>query len=198
MPSANAAADSSAWTPAYPVRIRPDLWGESHWTVLLYVEKRCVENQGLLSPEWMRINPSTHYQQYAQGYAARRAQGAEEFTPSVIKAATYPGDDDRFARKGLVGHDEYDCLDDLIAAGYVRRSWPTRAADGTFTGPFGTVTDGKNPVTLGRLHISDAANYLSLHSIWTMTERGWVNAHALRRHLAAGADPHDFVVVDDT
>ena len=161
--------------------------------MLLYVEKRCVESRGILSPEWMRINPETHYQQFSAWTQARGVATPEQFVPSTIKAAPYPADNGHFAHRALIGHDEYDCLDDLAAAGYVRYRWPSRQADGTYIGPFGVVTDGTHPVTATRLNRYDVANYLMMHAVWSMTERGWATAHALRRWVAEGGDPHDFL-----
>lgn len=183
-----------AWTPAYPVRTPPQAWGDSHWRVLQYVEERCVSNGGTLSPEHLRINPEQHYQQYAQGAAARAK--TEEFTPSVIKAADYPATDGNYAEKALIGHDEYDCLDDLGAAGYLRCTWPRMNRDGTYSGAFGVVTTGKQAITSRSLPPLDVANHLMLHARWQLTEIGWAAVFALRRYLADGGRHHNFIAPD--
>lgn len=180
-----------SWTPAYPVRTSPEVWGDSHWRVLQYVEERCVNQSGTLSPEWMRINPETHYQQYLQGAAARAK--TVEFTPSVIKAATYPAADGRFAEKALIGHDEYDCLDDLGTYGFLRCSWPRMLSDGRYKGAFGIVMNNQKPVSSANLRDPDVANHLMLHSRWQVTERGWAAVFMLRRHLADGGRHHEFI-----
>lgn len=179
------------WQPSYPSRTPPSVWGRSHWMMLMHVEVRCVDHRGALSPEWLNINPDTHHPQYSEKRAV--AGGAAGYSPTVIKAATHPAEDGAYALRALPGHDEYDCLDDLAAAGLVVGYWPTGQADGTWVGAYGVVYDGDAVFTAAGLSDSDAANILSLHARWEMTELGWQEAHRLRRFYAAQNDPQNYV-----
>lgn len=188
-------ASPIAWHPTYPQRTPPALWGDGHWRMLQHVEERCVSNAGTLSPEWLRINPATHYQQAAQQRAALGSEG--HYTPTIIKAAPYPATDGTYAHKALLGHDEYDCLDDLVHANYIDYTWPTLNSDGSYAGPWGVVQDGSVPLTPRGLRPGDVANHLIMHAVWTMRERGWVAAHQFRRHVAQRLDPQDFLAPVD-
>lgn len=93
-------------------------WGKDHWSLLAYVECVCVDKGGVIAFDKMRVNPETHPllssgpSRWKPEYCTRLA-GFFEFeeradTEKAI-AAGY----------AISGHDDWDCLDDLEAAGLV-------------------------------------------------------------------------------
>ena len=79
-----------------------DQFGKDHWSTFMYVEVRCVDHNGALVREHMRVDPDRH------PHLAHRGS-SRPAPPTRLR-----GDDAR------VGHDDYDCLDDLAAAGLLR------------------------------------------------------------------------------
>lgn len=81
-------------------RIEPERWGRDHQSVLLYLETRCVDYGGQVRTEQLRCNPTRH----AYGGGVR---WSDKYTTRL--------------REGVaaVGHDDWDCIDDLVAAGLV-------------------------------------------------------------------------------
>jgi hypothetical protein len=81
--------------------VPPNLWGKDHFSTLLYIETCCVDHSGVLKRECMRCDPKRH--------PLFRHSGSSNDTPPTRLAA------------GLQhNHDDWDCLDDLIDAGYVQ------------------------------------------------------------------------------
>ncbi len=88
-------------------------FGKDHWSLLAYVETCCVDsvgNTGRLDPLRMRCNPKRHPMMAVARFGERRWE------------PTY-GTRLRMTRTGKVSqlktHDDWDCLDDLEAAGLV-------------------------------------------------------------------------------
>lgn len=71
-------------------------WGKDHWSTLMYVETRVVDHDGLLDPRHMR----GHREGWEQ-YPSRLRSGVE-----------------------LYGHNDFDCVEDMIAEGLVERDGP--------------------------------------------------------------------------
>lgn len=101
----------------------PSRFGKDHWSLLAYVETCCVDGQngiGTLDKRRMRCNEHTH-PLLKGGYAptgwkpsyGTRLAGFFEFADRA--------DTEKAVAAGLqmLGHDDWDCLDDLQAAGYV-------------------------------------------------------------------------------
>lgn len=92
------------------------LWGKDHWSLLGYVECVCVDNAGYLAIDKMRANPDTHPlmssgpMRWKPEYSTRLAGFfAFQDRTDIEKAAA--------AGHAILGHDDWDCLDDLEAAG---------------------------------------------------------------------------------
>jgi hypothetical protein len=69
---------------------------------MLYLESRCVDNSGKLEKAHLRCNPERHPQFAHSGgwndkYSTRWA--SDEYT--------------------IIGHDDWDCIDDLVNAGLI-------------------------------------------------------------------------------
>ena len=131
-------------------------WGKDHWTTLAYLETRSVDHQGVLSNKQMRCNPRLH-----------REFAHSSLLGSVIDGSKYPT---RLRNdETLDGHDDWSCLEDMVAAGLVRAYY--RVARPTLA--FGTC-DAKIE----------------------LTGLGEEVAAQLRRHLAAGKRSSDFTPLE--
>lgn len=85
-------------------------FGRDHWNLLAYVEVRNVDNCGVLEPRHMRCNPERHPGLNLNGLTWMDAWSTR------LKETTW------------AGHDDWDCVDDLIGAGLAAYS------DGSGTG----------------------------------------------------------------
>lgn len=100
--------------------ITPQKFGKDHWSLLAYIEDRCVHGDdgiGKLSRIRLRCNPKTHPTQscgnpWSPNYATR-LKGFFQFDErnDLVKACN--------AGLQVHEHDDWDCVDDLEAAGYI-------------------------------------------------------------------------------
>lgn len=81
-----------------------DRWGKDHWSLLAYVESVCVDGHGEIDLRRMRCDADRH-----PGYAVR--QGFDDNSHKKYSTRLQDGE--------LQDHDDWDCLDDLEAAGLV-------------------------------------------------------------------------------
>lgn len=99
-------------------------FGKDHWSLLAYVETRCVDGSagiGALDRNRMRCNQERHpllggSLSAAPGWKPQystRLAGFFEFKDRAIPAVAIA------AGFMLDGHDDWDCLDDLEACGFV-------------------------------------------------------------------------------
>lgn len=98
-----------------PGTIPPGEWGKDHWSLLLYVETRCVDSpDGVGRPDNRNIqtNFNRHYEMANKNYRGNH-DGAK--FGIRLRDRTLPGPD----------YDEWDCMEDLMAAGYMRDVGPT-------------------------------------------------------------------------
>lgn len=84
-----------------PQEILPALFGRDHWSVLLYIESRCVDNSAKLAHESMRCSPKRH------PMLAERHH-TEPCSPTRLR-----GD------KPISDHDDWDCAEDMLRAGWL-------------------------------------------------------------------------------
>jgi hypothetical protein len=78
-------------------------FGKDHWSTLLYVKARAVDFKGLLEMDRMRTDLSRH-PQYATPLKIQ-AGGTKKY-PTRLSSG-----------EKLLDHDDWECLDDLVAAG---------------------------------------------------------------------------------
>ena len=83
-------------------------WGRDHWNTLAYLETRAVDHGGKIRNANMRTNARLH----------RHFVGTE-FGNVVQDGSAYPT---RIKEGVIQKHDDWSCLEDMIAAGLVR-SW---------------------------------------------------------------------------
>jgi len=77
-------------------------WGKDHWSLLAYLEVRCVDNKGTISRLHMRVNLDRH------PFFAHEGTSKTKFPTKLANG------------EELVNHDDLDCLEDIEAAGLVR------------------------------------------------------------------------------
>jgi hypothetical protein len=88
------------------LRINEEEFGKDHWSLLAYIETRCVDHKGEIDRERMRCNPITHPHMLGFRQSVSKLEWKDEYGS-------------RLKDRKLSTHDDWDCLDDLDAAGLV-------------------------------------------------------------------------------
>lgn len=89
-----------------PKNIPMKEWGKDHWSLLLYIETRCVDYHGILDDTHMRNKRHTEgARAWSSDYTTRLFGFWKEGSKDTDKTRTAPY------------HDDYDCLDDIEAEG---------------------------------------------------------------------------------
>lgn len=83
-----------------------ETFGKAHFSLLIYVESRCVDHGGVLDIAHIRVNSTTHPLFNGHEYSTR-ATWNEQFGTLLNTG------------ERLVDHDDIDCLDDLDNAGLI-------------------------------------------------------------------------------
>ncbi len=84
-------------------------WGQDHWSLLAYVEACCVDRKGSIDPARMRCNP-------------RRHPGLALPQHDCARRKTYPYPTRLRGGATVAEADDWDCFDDLEAAGLIQNS----------------------------------------------------------------------------
>lgn len=102
-------------------------FGKDHWSTFAYIETRIVDYRGKLAADSMRCDRDRHpglhsVRHHSAGYGDRKY-------PTRLKTEqpnpTLPGAAPRWGLVEIADHDDYDCVDDLIAAGLLVADMPT-------------------------------------------------------------------------
>jgi hypothetical protein len=153
-------------------------FGKDHWSTFAYVETRTVDYDGQLSHDQMRCNPNRHPMLHA---AKRRGmlfdRGVDKEYPTRLLGGIERYD-----------HDDYDCLDDLVAAGLLAVEMPQRGEHTGWWGipgtrraiPASADVDTDMPLT------GLTEQVLSAYARWSLTPKGVEIAAILRKHKADG------------
>lgn len=80
-------------------------FGKDHWSALAYVECCAVDNEGRSDNRRMRCDYTRHPGLFAAEYFP-----ADRKYPTILKGG-----------EELPDHDDWDCLDDLEAAGFIEQ-----------------------------------------------------------------------------
>ena len=124
-------------------------WGKDHYTTLLYAETRAVDYRGKLDNAHMRCDPRLH----------------RDFANTNLGGQVIGGTSPTRLKEGeLANHDDWSCLEDMAALGWVRIWWHQAY----------------------RMPVGGSVAKIEL------TEEGWRQAHALRRHMASGGRSGEF------
>lgn len=87
--------------------IKPEQWGKDHWSTLLYAESIAVNHGGKIDNRRMRTNARLH----------RHFANLAPITGQIVDGSSYPT---RLADgENADNHDDWSCLEDAAAAGYV-------------------------------------------------------------------------------
>lgn len=141
--------------------ITVERFGWDHWSLLVYIETLCVDYKGLIDPRKMRCHARRH-RIYYQGSDGRshptRLQNGETVS----------------------NHDDWDCLTDLVAAGYVEIT-------DDYAAPFPRHMGfpQREPTTVFPMRTCEVR----------LTDLGWSTAWQLRRHRAEGGTYDTFTVL---
>lgn len=99
-------------------------FGKDHWSMLAYVETCCVngrDGMGEIDRRRVRCNPATH--PMLAGVYSQDVQWKLNFSTRLAGFFEFQdrGDPEKAIAAGLQlrDHDDWDCLDDLEAAGYI-------------------------------------------------------------------------------
>lgn len=174
--------DQAQWRVLRSEPIAPERFGKDHYSTLLYVETCAVDCGGKLDHDRMRCDLSRHPVLAAAGRtAAVFGKPDGRAYPTQLR----PVDGQPAV---VAGHDDYDCLDDLVAAGWLTVLMPTSdtGADVFRDSAVGIVTDGAGePIRPSTLTGLDELT-LGTSATWQLTDAGYAIVAAARRHLAGG------------
>ncbi len=93
-------------------------WGKDHWSLLLYLECRCVDNRGELDYNHLRTNTRTH--PHLVGPRVAQSSMGSRWNPSYgTKLRGYFGKDKIDVKRQMIEHDDWDCFYDIEAAGFI-------------------------------------------------------------------------------
>lgn len=156
--------------------VPPEKFGKDHWSTFAYVETRIVDHRGTINHDHMRCDADRHPILRASKRAALFGMSAATKYPTRLVAGHQRRD-----------HDDYDCLDDLIAAGLLEVHMPAVAEDGESFRD----ADGKPIMFDGqRIHPDFVTGLLERQlaawATFSLTEQGYRVAGELRRHKAGG------------
>ena len=88
-------------------------FGKDHWALLAYCETRCVDHDGRLDKRQLRCNEHTHPM-----HAVNTETGWKgDYGTRLAGVYSSGRDGDKAAQ--IPWHDDWDCLDDLTAAGLI-------------------------------------------------------------------------------
>lgn len=173
--------DCAQWRVVSAEPIAPERFGRDHYSTLLYVESCAVDGGGRIDHDRMRCDLGRH--------PVLAAAGARATLFGSPDGADYPT---RLRKVGgraeeLADHDDYDCLDDLVAAGWLTVRMPTPdVGEDVFRVIGGIVTDGSGaPIRPSALTGLDELT-LGAAATWHLTDTGYTIIAASRRHLAEG------------
>ena len=152
------------YTPPAADRVPMERWGRDHWSTLAYIETRIVDHRGRIEHDHMRCDVNRHPQMFAakrRGLLLGTLPGQRKY-PTMLRGNVE-----------LPDHDDYDCLDDMIAAGLVEAHMPPP--------PAGTLITGL------------VESEMMTRATFTLTGAGQAMAARLREHKGSGGSWASFV-----
>lgn len=117
-------------------------WGRDHWSMLAYVESRCVDNKGVLDLKHVRCNQRRHPGLALPQHVRGTVDGVYQYS-TRLRGGAEPE------------HDDWDCFYDLEAAKLVEDI-------GTGANPMAKLTTlGKQLAAQIRRHKANGGNFAS-------------------------------------
>lgn len=102
------------------MKVSSERFGKDHWSLLHYIQSCCVNGTngiGRLSPSRMRCNPETH------AFLSNGLPWKDEYSTRLFGFFNLENKKDiqNAVTSGvlLLGHDDWDCIQDFIDAGYI-------------------------------------------------------------------------------
>jgi len=125
-------------------------WGKDHWSLLAYIEYRCVNHKGILDKSHLRIsNPAVSVSpvSWKPEYGTR------------LKGFFLEGENRDLTRQ-LPNHDDLDCIEDFEETGIVKNT-------GTGFNPACLLTKkGKALASKLSSHKQDGGNFNGFADVW--------------------------------
>jgi hypothetical protein len=159
--------------------IEASRFGRDHWSTFAYIETRIVDHKGALSHAHMRCHADRHpVMMLAKGSGLGVADGSAY--PTQLRGGEEARD-----------HDDYDCVDDLIAAGLLEVHMPEIAkgyhVESYYINAYGRpITDADGVLITADFVTGLTELHLCAHATFSLTERGKQVASDLRAHKANG------------
>lgn len=185
----------NAEPPTWPYEVEGNpipvtLFGKDHYEAFLYVETRCVDNKGSLKHDHLRCNTSRHPVMAA---ASTRIGPVGNINYSTrIKESWKRGADGKHGFVEIEDHDDYDCLLDMRAAGWLQVAMPIQR-DGVFLDVFERAATHRDGTPIAANFVTGLdEKVLATYAKWSLTDRGWEVAGQLRRWRAEGGTMHSF------
>lgn len=170
------------------------MWGKDHWSTFAYVETRIVDYAGMLDHDHMRTDADRHPLLMSAKRRALTANLTGPKYPTKLKATAVPDADGHYSMVALPDHDDYDCLEDAIAAGLLIVVTPT--SDGSvYRDAHGHIVRevaGNTPIEVGFVTGMTEVDLMAKAS-WKLTDMGQQVAGELRAHKGNGGNFHGFV-----
>lgn len=90
-------------------------WRKDHWSMLAYIECRCVDYKGVLESKYMRCNELRHPEMSLKDIDELRRR-----LLNYVSIKWHDKYSTRISRgRTIRGHDDWDCAEDLQAAGLI-------------------------------------------------------------------------------
>jgi hypothetical protein len=161
-------------------------WGKDHWSTFAYLETRAVDHKGYIDSRHMRGGFYTKLGE--EDKYPTRLRGYDGTDPSRLSGVMRRGG---YAETRLVfNHDDYDCVDDMIAEGLVEPHPDTVSTSGRVA--WHEINNRRYRDSKGRFkHENWRARYENHRFI--LTDKGHVVAGQLRAHKANGGNFARFV-----
>lgn len=178
-----AAAGVDLGAPEWPTLndnpVNVDEFGKDHYSLLMYVEGRTVDHHGVLEHDHLRCSSKRHPLLLNAGSLAYRLGGMNDAAnyPTILRRV----DGEKRVREN---HDDYDCLDDLVRAGWLTVAMPA-ASDTGFLDVHGRpIRDIDGQVIDPGFYTGLDEWRLAKYAIWSLTDTGRKVCAAVRAHSA--------------
>jgi hypothetical protein len=170
-------------------------FGKDHWSTLAYIETRIVDYRGVLSTDHMRISSRRHPMLLAMKPRARvlgaTSDGADY--PTRLKSETVNPETGLFESENLPEHDDYDCVDDLIAAGLLTVDLP-RIKNGVFVDAYDKPCVDIDGAVIRADFVTDVVEQtLMAEATFKLTPKGQAVMAELRAFKGLGGNFHQFM-----
>lgn len=127
------------WTPVQGEPVPESKFGKDHWSLLAYVETRAVDHRGTIEHDHLRCHAQRHPEFFGAGTreAVAGAVDASRYATRLRGAIIDGTGRAHYGVEELADHDDYDCLNDLVAAGLIEVHMPGTDEEGYYLDGYG-------------------------------------------------------------